>query len=310
MNGTQQISIVILTYNRKDLLRELLRSLSKIEYRPLEVIVVDNCSDEPVSQVTDDFPSVKLLQMERNVGVAGRNRGISYASGEIIITLDDDIIGVDDAAILKIIEIFRDDKIGAVCFKVLDTENKVTNWCHHCLAEEYAEKTFITNEITEGAIAFRKSVLKSAGLYPDTFFISHEGPDLACRIMNKGYFIIYNPQVVVKHYHSRSARKNWRRYYFDTRNLLWLVVRNYPLAYGMKTLFIGLSAMLVYSIRDGFLIYWLKGVFHGFMGLRAAYDARSPMTRETYKLVRDIDKMRPGFFIMLRKRLFQREVRI
>ncbi len=307
-----KVSIVILTYNRIHLLKKLLESLSHINYQPLEIIVVDNHSDEPVATIIgNEFPQITVLEMAENVGVAGRNKGISHATGDIIITLDDDVIGINDDSIKNLIEAFSDEKIGAVCFKVVHPQNNnVTNWCHHYPAEGFADKMFLTNEITEGAVAFRKSTLEKSGLYPESFFISHEGPDLAFRIMNKGYHVIYNPGITVKHYHSKLARKNWRRYYYDTRNLLWLSVRNHPFFFGIKSVFIGLSAMFVYSLRDGYVRYWAKGVIDGIFGLKKAYRERTPPTKMTIEIVNRIEQSRPDFFTMLKKRLFQKEISI
>ncbi len=306
-----KLSIVILTYNRGELIQKLLSSLSQIKYTPLEIIVVDNHSDVPVKSIIgDEFPAVTVLEMEQNIGVGGRNSGIAVATGDFIITLDDDIMGIDDVAVKKIIDIFSDPVIGAVCFKVVDPDGNISNWCHHYPLESFSEKTFITNEITEGAVCFRKETLNKSGLYPDFFFISHEGPDLAYRIMNVGYNVIYSPEVVVTHYHSAIGRKNWRRYYYDTRNQFWLAARNYPLPYAVKTLSIGLTAMLIYSIRDGFFLYWLKGVAGGIKGLRHAFHGRSRPAERTLVIVKDIDKNRPAFISMVKKRLFQKQVRI
>lgn len=302
---------MILTFNRVALLRKLLSSLSHIKYSPLEVIVVDNHSDEPVrDMIVPEFPTVNLIEMNENIGIAGRNRGITCATGDIIITLDDDIIGIDDLAIINLFRIFSDPQIGAVCFKVLDPKKNITNWCHHYPQELFAEQTFLTNEITEGAVAFRKKTLDQSGLYPDFFFISHEGPDLAYRIMNTGYNLIYSPEIVVWHYHSKIGRKEWRRYYFDTRNLFWLAARNFTFFYAVKSLFVGLSAMLIYSIRDGFFIYWIRGLKDGIAGFRRAYKGRSRPAKRTLSIVKEIDKNRPGFIFMLRKRLFQKQIKI
>lgn len=312
MKDSIKISIVILTHNRLSILKVLLLSLSSIRYNNLEIIVVDNHSAPPVKDfVKSEFPYVKLLELRENLGVGGRNVGISSATGEIIITLDDDVIGINDHAIQSLIKIFADPKIGAVCFKVKDSENKyIINWCHHYPVEYFADKTFLTNEITEGAVAFRKKTLDLSGLYPEYFFISHEGPDLAYRIMNNGYNVIYSPEIIVIHKHSNLGRKNWRRYYFDTRNLWWLVVRNYSFVFGVKSLFVGISAMLIYSIRDGFFKYWLRGCIDGIIGLKEAYSHRSKPEKRTIAIVKEIEKQRPGFFIMLKKRLFQKEVSI
>jgi len=306
------VSIIILTFKRLEILKRLLQSLVKIQYYPLEIIVVNNDPAESIQFMIDsEFPEVVLLEMNENIGTAGRNRGISRSKGDMVITIDDDIIGIDVDDINNLFEIFSDSQIGAVCFKVIDPETKrITNWCHHYPAEDFAHKTFHTNEITEGAVAYRKSVLNESGYYPESFFISHEGPDLACRIMNKGYHVIYSPKIVVKHYHSQLGRKNWRRYYFDTRNLLWLAVRNYPLLFGVKYFVIGATAMLIYSIRDGFFRYWLKAIIDALKGLDTAVTERSLISKETLETIKNIEKNRPNYLVLIRERLLKKGVKI
>lgn len=305
------ISIVILTYNRPDSLSKSLNYIGKIKHRPLEVIVVDNHSDIPVDAIVDQYEFARVIRTEANLGVGGRNRGLAEVRGNIVITLDDDVYGVTDEALIILWNLFIDTEIGAVCFKVTDeVTDEVINWCHHYRQDEYSDHQFMTNEITEGAVAFRVSALRQSGYYPERFFISHEGPDLAFRLMNVGYKVLYTPSIVVKHSHAIAGRPNWRRYYYDTRNLLWLALRNYPFWYGVKRLSIGLGAMFVYALRDGFLRYWFKGVFDALRAAPEVLGERTGMTAHTIMLNRQIESFRPSFWYMLKKRLFSKKVRI
>ena len=312
MERTVPISVVILTYQRSRLLKQLLDSLAPLRYRPLEFIVVDNHSDEDVTTVVRaEFPEVRVIALPENRGAVGRNAGIDAASGEIIVTLDDDIFGLSDAHLHALASAFADPRLGAVCFKVLDAEGKkMSDWCHHYPVETHADREFVTNDLPEGAVAFRRATLAVTGAYPETFFISHEGPDLACRILDHGFEVRYLPGIAVTHHHSRQGRVSWRRYYYDTRNTLWLAVRNYPFGYGLRYVLIGVGAMLVYALRDGYFRYWLKGVADGLRGVGPALKTRKCLAPKTMALMREIDRHRPGFFEMARKRLFQREVRI
>lgn len=307
------VSISILTYNRARILEKLLFSLNEIEYPELEIIVVDNnSSDFTQPMVRRNFPNVIYHKMGENLGVAGRNAGISRATGDIIITLDDDVIGIDDHAIKELINIFQEQTMtGAVCFKITDPgTSDVVNWCHHYNIEEFSEREFITNEITEGAVAFRRSVLQRSGLYPDNFFISHEGPDLACRIMNGGFNVVFSPKINVEHFHSQSGRSSWRRYYYDTRNQFWFVARNYPASWSLQYLFIGVGAMLLYSIRDGYLRYWLKGVYDGIKGYPEHLKARTIISSRTRSIISAINAQKPSIFYLIRKRLFTKTIKL
>jgi len=309
----EHVSICILTCDRTDQLEILLASLTAISCRPLEVIVVDNGStDDTARLVSSDYPDVIYLKQTENIGTAGRNVAMNAATGEIIVALDDDLIGICDDSIEALIDIFETQPdVGAVCFKVVDPLFKqIMNWSHHREAELYGDKSFVTNEISEGAVAFRKAALDLAGLYPSNFFLGHEGADLAIRIMNHGYKVIYSPRIVVEHYHSLASREPWRRYYYDTRNTIWLVVRNYPIFYGLKHCGIQLGAMLVYSLRDGFFRYWCKGVFDGLRQIPQTWTERQPMSDHTRKIFRGIDRHRPSVWYIIKKRLFRKGVRI
>lgn len=308
-----KVSISVLTYNRADILKELLESLCKISYSPLEIIVIDNhSSDETEAIVKKQSPRIRYFKTSKNIGVAARNVGISKASGDIVITLDDDIIGIDDFDIKSLVALFESKPdVGAICFKIVDYHTgEVCNWCHHYKKEEFCDREFVTDEITEGAVAFRKSVLDRSGFYPAHFFISYEGLDLLCRMLDVGYRTIYSPRVCVRHRTAKEGRKNWRRYYYDTRNQIWMVARNYPIFFGLKYLLRGLTAMLFYSIRDGFFSYWMKGIWHGLKDLPKVLQDRKPVSKEAVKTLKEIASNRPSLIYMVKQRIFQREIKL
>jgi len=298
INSKPLISVCILTFNRSYYLGRLLDILRLLTYTPMEIIVIDNCSsDNTELLVKNDYPWVKYARSGENVGAAGRNLGFEIARGDIIVTLDDDIEGIDDISIGKIVDIFRGrTRLGALNFQVINSESgKVCNWIHHCEVESFHDKEFATYEITEGAVAFRRDALAMAGYYADYFFLSHEGPDLAFRVIDKGYEVLYSGDIVVRHLIAKEGRSEWRRYYFDTRNQLWVAARHFPFYYTFIYLLRGLSSMLVYSIRDGFFLYWVRGVIDGLLGLRRAFTDRKVLSKATMRFIRDIDSGRPPF---------------
>ncbi len=308
-----RFTISILTFNRKDILAELLESLRNVSSPENEIIVIDNGSTDGTSLlVKERFGFVKLITLPRNTGVAGRNSGIVNAGGNIIITLDDDVLDIDSRSLETLYKKFADSpKLGAVCFTVRDYyDGKICNWCHPYPEEEYFDKEFITDEISEGAVAFRKKVFDDAGLYPDNFFISHEGADLAARIMDRGYDIAFTPEIAVRHKYARSGRKSWRRYYYDTRNSYWLAVRNYRTGKAIRYIMARSAIMLAYSLRDGFFTYWLKAVSDSITALPEMLRQRHPISKETQLKMKLIDSNRPGFLYFLKKRLFASQVRI
>jgi GT2 family glycosyltransferase len=295
-------SIVTLTFNRNHLLERLLGELEIFARAGAQIIVVDNASRIPAETITRLHQDVILIRAPRNLGAAGRNLGFDAATGDVIICLDDDISCLSHDALERLDEIFADGRIGAVNFRVLEEgTGHVVNWVHHRRVEQFSRVVFETYEITEGAVAFRRSILRRVGGYPEAFFLSHEGPDLAFRIMNEGWQVIYSPAVSVTHSFAPEGRTSWRNYYYDTRNTFWLAARNLPMGYGFRIVVRQTLAMFLHSVRDGYLKWWLKGIWHGVRGLCTAWGERRVLSDETMHRIRQIDSFRPSLLYLLRR---------
>lgn len=305
------ISVVVLTYNRPDRVRQQYEYLSQITDKRVEIIIVDNCSEQPVEEVLPKEHGFVVIRNSTNLGAVGRNTGMANSKGEIAVTLDDDVYGLTDAHLHELRRLFASREVGAINFSIKDEgTGNIANWCHPCDEIKYFNQPFETNQISEGAVAFNKAALDEVGLYPEYFFISHEGPDLAYRLINHGWKITYSPDIVVTHAYEQKERTTWRRYYYDTRNQLWFVLRNCPFGYGLKKLIIGCGSMMIYSIRDGFFRYWVLGITDSFRGSTRSFKHRTPPKLETIIRIREIEKNKPSFFRMLRKRLWKRGVKI
>ncbi len=308
-----KVTISVLTYNRGKLVEQLIKELCELKYYPLEIIVIDNNSPDDTQDRLQKYNSnINYIRTNENIGVVARNIGLQKATGDIVITLDDDVSGINDMGINCLVGLFVSQKeLGAVNFKVLEPDtNEIINWVHHCKVEDYHDKKFMTYEITEGAVAFKRSVVDVTGGYSTHFFISHEGPDLAFRIFEAGFDVIYSGDITVNHFTAEQGRELWRNYYYDTRNQFWLAARNFPMGYAIRYMSRGLLSMLIYSLRDGYGKYWVKAVFDGIKGLKKIKKERSVLSKKTMKIIKEIDALRPGLLYFIRKRLFQRAIKI
>jgi hypothetical protein len=91
MLQTPFFSVVIPTYNRADLLRQALDSVSRQEFQDFEVIVVDDGSTEDLSSLVAEYGERTRLLRQANAGPsAARNNGLSVAKGEYVAFLDSD----------------------------------------------------------------------------------------------------------------------------------------------------------------------------------------------------------------------------
>ena len=78
----QRVLVIVLNYNKKDMLLECLDSLQKQAYQSCHVVVVDNASsDGSQDAVREQHPHIDLLCNDTNLGaIGGRNSGFEYAS--------------------------------------------------------------------------------------------------------------------------------------------------------------------------------------------------------------------------------------
>lgn len=303
------VSIVVLTRDRRDSLLGLLDQLERLDDPATEVVVVDNGSaDGTAAAVAARHPGVTLVALPENVGVGARNRGLQRARGEIVITLDDDMIDLDASGLARLRERFAAaPTLAAVCFKVTwPGSPRVRDWVHRRPVTA-ADDTFPTYEITEGAVAWRRAAIADAGWFREDFFISHEGVELAFRLLDRGWDIVYDGAVSVGHAHAAGGRANWRRHYYDTRNLFWVATLHMPAGYATRYLARCLGAMLAYSIRDGHLTAWLRAVRDGLSEVPRLRRERRPWTARTRAWVDAADVHRPGFWTLARRRLRQKD---
>ena len=305
------VTLVLLTYKRNYLLQRQLEALNAWHSLLADVIVVDNAAEPSTENVCRNFPWVKLIRASENLGAAGRNLGFFAARSPLIVTLDDDVTDFTANHIREVERAFEDPGVACLNFRIVEEgTGRLVNWVHHRDPRLFAQREFDTYEISEGASALRRSCVLSVGGYPESFFLSHEGPDLAYRLMNRGWRVMYSPRVTVTHLFAPEGRPGWRKYYYDTRNTFWLVARNLPIAYGFRLLVRQNLAMAVYSLRDGYFLFWLKALWHGFMGLPDALRARQKLAPTVMTRIREIDRYRPGVFRLGWSRLRSSRMRL
>lgn len=84
------VSVIVPVYNGERYLEAALRSVLDQEYRPLELIVVDDGSEDRSAQIATRFPEVRLIAQPNAGPAAARNRGLEAACGELVSFIDAD----------------------------------------------------------------------------------------------------------------------------------------------------------------------------------------------------------------------------
>lgn len=295
---TPTVSIAILNYQRRDVLRGALESARTQRGPVLEVLAVDNAStDGSVEMVRREFPDVRVVALEENVGAAARNAGVAAAKGEIVVTLDNDVRLTTPDDVDRLLAVFaRHPRAAVVNFMILGPDGRLSrrDWCHPRDPDVWAEREFPTTYVLEGASACRREAFLAAGGYWPPFFIGHEGLDLALRLLDRGHDLVYTPAVRVRHLVEPSARPSSRIYYTFTRNALWVALRNHRPAAALGSLAQDLALMAYCAARAGQGSAFVRGVLDGLGGAPAALATRRALSRATYRRLKELRAERPS----------------
>ena len=124
-----ETSIVIMNLDGKQLLRNCLRSLLASALSDIQILIVDNAStDNSIEMVAREFPSVRLISSERNLGFAGGNNlGMRHSLGRYIVLLNSDTIVTQDWLRPLIQEAKSDPRIGIVGPKLLFHDGRINS---------------------------------------------------------------------------------------------------------------------------------------------------------------------------------------
>jgi GT2 family glycosyltransferase len=299
------VSVVILNYKRRDALRRVLDSVCQQECASREIILVDNNSQDGIRGFIESYAAeVKLIELKENRGACGgRNAGIERARGEIIITLDNDIFFESPSELSKVVKTFeaRPD-VHVLAFFLGDAETgevRTREWCHPRDLADYSQKEFETNYFVEGAAAYRRGVFEAAGTYYEPIFLGNEGHDLALRVLDHGFRILYAPQIRTRHLASSETRSSERTFYIYTRNYIWIAYKDFEFVQGMRFLIPKLAMMAFFSLRVGRLKAFLRGFRDGVGGLRRIRSERTPIKRSTARYLAELDSNRPKSMVRL-----------
>jgi GT2 family glycosyltransferase len=295
------VSVVILNYKRRDALQRVLDSVRMQEYANREIILVDNHSEDEICQFIKCYaPEVQLIELPQNRGACGgRNVGIGQARGEIVITLDNDIYLESASELTKIVEIFQArPRVHVLAFQLCDVKTgklRVREWCHPRNWQEFGQSEFETNYFVEGACAYRREIFDATGLYYEPLFVYGEGHDLALRFLERGFRILYTPQIRARHLLASGARNTDLLYYFHTRNYIWIAYKDYYFSAGVRYLFPKLLMMMYFTLRSGCLQGFLRGLKDGVMGLGHIRRDRTPISPPTARYFAELERLRPNW---------------
>lgn len=236
-----KVSFVIATYNRKDDLCETLNSILDQTYSNYEIVVVCNSDDDTPELFLQDGPfdreEIRYFHYPERMGVSkARNTGIQKATGDIIITIDDDAVLDNPDVTTHVIDAFaKDSDIGVVAFR---SENYFTGevarkeFPDPPFNQRSPDEEFETTFFVGVGNAIRADVFQKVNCYAEDFEYGVEELDLSLRIVDDGWRIKYDPRACVRHKESPEGRlPNQEVIAKILENRIRTTVRNLPWRY-------------------------------------------------------------------------------
>ncbi len=292
MSSKVDLSCVILSYNRKETLRETLKELLLYPL-DFEIIVVDNGSNDGTPEmIKKEFPDIKLISLSKNIGVSAYNKGFFTAKGKYILVLDDDSFPLEGTVEKMIEEFEKDPEIGAVA---LDVRNY---YFYKNKKDKKVDSEKNSNYLIgfNGAgVGLRKSLIESIGGYPDEFFLYFNELDLSIRILNEGYKIVWLPGAIVLHKSDEKNRTSERAPFFYTRNLFFIAIKYFPLKM-LIPFIIKLSILTIYHSLEQKTPVYIRALFDSFKKSKIAVEKRIKVKESVISNLKITEKLAFTYF--------------
>jgi GT2 family glycosyltransferase len=218
-----KISIIIPTYNRKELLGKCLESISLQDYKNIEIIViVDTDVDNTINFVRQNFPLVKIIKENHRKGVSHlKNLGIIQSKGKYVLFLDSDIEFTNKSSISIMCNILeKNPKVGTVGGEgiwngkeIIAVGGRKQTWYH------FGKAIYITKQDAKEKINIkecdhlptcncmtRKKLLEEIGGFDSNYFYMGEDREFGLQIKKKGFKNLICFEAGVNHKKSPQGR--------------------------------------------------------------------------------------------------------
>ena len=273
-NNNPLVSIVIVTYNSSYYIENCLRSLLRIEYKPVEIIIVDCASNDDTLKILSRYEKkINLIKSGKNLGYSGGcNLGAKNSSGKYLLFLNPDT--VVDIKFLKplVAKIEKEDEKTVACQplvyllkeKKINLSGKITNYLGFDWVRDFNETNYSEDKelvsLSGSAFLIKSTIFQKAGGYDELYFMYYEDTDLSWRLRLMGFNFLFVPESIVYHDYKYVPKEEYlsmkKKIYLNERNRIITLLKNYS----TKTLIIILPAFLIMELSL-FVYFWFKGWF-------------------------------------------------
>ena len=300
-----KVTILVLNFNGKHLLKDCLSSLGKTIYPNVEIIVVDNGStDGSTKYIAARFPSVKVIALENNYGFClAYNIASKLVKSEFLLFLNNDITIANYDWLDHMVNVMlTSPKVGVVGAKQLfdDEKEKIENIGGSLLRwqggkrigfcekdnHQYDNATLEPFYISGSAFLVKRELFINAGGFDSEMFAYAEDLDLCWRLRLMGYKMKSCSKSVIYHKSSSSFKNSFKSLFLSNRNFIRASIKNYSAKNLIKNLpfviltnsFFGVSAVILTNNRE-FLFSIVKSTFQNIYNLSSIFMEREIVQR-------------------------------
>ena len=244
------VVVVVVNWNRKELLRACLTSLSRQTHGSFEVVVVDNGSTDGsptlIEEMAKDYPvPLRLVVNSTNMGFcAANNQGMFSTDAELVALLNNDAEAEPGwlAALERAIR--QGEDIGMAASKVLVWEDPTRiDKCGHLMFPDGQNRGRGSGQTDRGqfdrteevlwpdgcAAMYRRAMLEDVGGFDEDFFAYADDAELGLRARWAGWRCLYTSDAVVRHHRGATlGLGSARRLTLIERNRILLAVKLFP----------------------------------------------------------------------------------
>jgi GT2 family glycosyltransferase/SAM-dependent methyltransferase len=203
------VSCLIVTYNSEGYVRYCLNSIAGQDYPNIEIIVIDNHSNDRTAKIIrEEFGVVKLFVMEKNLQFCkGNNFGITKCKGDFICVLNADVV-LEPGAVSRFVDHMDISPHIGVVGSSIETKGSRTRYADTFLIdglisndEKLLEGTRFSSAPCGAGFMIRRSVIDDLGYLFDEGFVSNwEDHDLGLRCWLHGHIVLHIPDLGLYHY--------------------------------------------------------------------------------------------------------------
>jgi hypothetical protein len=233
---TPEVTVVVVTFNSADVLAECLeRVMDEASTCQIEIIVVDNNSQDDSVAIARSHATIEVLENSRNVGFASAvNQAILRSHGTYVLLLNPDATLCPGALGALVAFLDEHPRAAIVGPKIIDSGGRLVRSCrtfpsittvvshvtglasrfpqHHVFgAESLTYWDYATDRLVDYAsgacLLIRRAALDQVGLLDEAYFMYVEEMDLSWRMRDAGWQVWFTPSAIASHHGGRSASK-------------------------------------------------------------------------------------------------------